>query len=70
MKRNYKIEIKETLEHVYDIEANSLQEAISIANEKYRNEEFILDTNDYKSTEIKEYNEHLTKQNNRKSIER
>ena len=37
MKKNYEIEIEETLRKVVKINANSLEEAIDIAREKYSN---------------------------------
>lgn len=55
MKRNYQIKIKETLERVVDVKANSLSEAFNIVENKYKNEEYVLDYNDYKGTEFKEY---------------
>ena len=32
--KTYKIEVEEIMQNVYDIEANSLEEAINIAEEK------------------------------------
>ena len=43
MQKTYNIEIEETLQKVVKIKANSLDEAIDIAKERYRNEEYILD---------------------------
>ena len=53
MQKTYNIEIEETLQRVVKIEASSLDEAIDIAKERYRNEEYILDENDFKGTEFK-----------------
>lgn len=53
----YKIEIEETLQRVEEIDANNLEEALEIAEEKYRNNEIELDYNDFKGHEIKEYRE-------------
>ena len=47
MGKEYEIEIEETLQKVVKIKANSLNEAINIAKEKYSNEEYILDYQDY-----------------------
>ena len=41
MGKEYEIEIEETLQKVVKIKANSLNEAINIAKEKYSNEEYI-----------------------------
>ena len=43
MKRIYKIEIEELLQRFIEIEAENVNEAISKAKEKYRNEEYVLD---------------------------
>ena len=49
----YNIEIEEILQRVIKIEAESKEEALIIANEKYRNEEIILDYNDFKNVSFK-----------------
>ena len=51
----YKIEIKETLSKIIEIEASSSQEAIDKVKEMYRAEVIVLDSDDYVSTEIDEY---------------
>ena len=38
MKRIYKIEIKELLQRVVEIEAENIEQAIDITKEKYKNE--------------------------------
>lgn len=72
MSKVYEIEIEETLQHVYQIKANSLDEAISIAQEKYSEEEFVLDENDFKGVEFREYKDELinNKQRHKKDLER
>ena len=55
MKRIYKIEIEELLQRVVEIEAENVNEAISKPKEKYRNEEYVLDENDFKGVEFSEY---------------
>lgn len=55
MKKIYKIEIKELLQRVVEIEAENVNEAIRIAKEKYRKEEYILDENDFKGVKFSEY---------------
>ena len=69
MAKTYKIEIEELLQHVYDIEANSLEEAIDIAREKYSNEEYVLDYQDYKGTEFREYKDEVFKEKKPKNRE-
>ena len=46
--KQYKVEIEEVLQHRITIDAENREEAIRIAKEKYRNEEIILDYNDFK----------------------
>ncbi|GIV27270.1 MAG: hypothetical protein KatS3mg027_1084 [Bacteroidia bacterium] len=53
--KTFKIEIKEVLSRIIEIKANSLDEAITKTREMYRNEEIILDSSDYVSTDIEEY---------------
>ena len=53
----YKIEIRELLSRVVEIEASSAEEATDIVKEMYRREEIVLDGDDYLSTEIDEYEE-------------
>lgn len=50
----FKIEIQEFLATVVEVEADSVCEAISKVREMYGNEEIILDSSDYLTTEIKE----------------
>ena len=52
MSKIYNIEIEEILQKVVKIKANSLEEALQIVDERYSNEEYILDYQDYKGTEI------------------
>ena len=47
--------IEELLKRVVEIEAENVNEAISKAKEKYRNEEYVLDENDFKGVEFSEY---------------
>ena len=51
----YRIEVQEFLSRIIDIEAGSIDEAIVKIKEMYKNEEIILDNNDYVATEIEEY---------------
>ena len=61
--------IEETLRKVVRINANSLNEAINIAKEKYSNEEYILDYQDYKGTEFREYKDEIVKEKKVKNRE-
>ena len=69
MGKEYEIEIEETLQKVVKIKANSLNEAINIAKEKYSNEEYILDYQDYKGTEFSEYKDEIVKEKKGKNRE-
>ena len=69
MGKDYEIEIEETLQKVVKIKANSLNEAINIAKEKYSNEEYILDYQDYKGTEFREYKDEIVKEKKVKNRE-
>ncbi len=69
MNKNYEIEIEETLRKVVKINANSLEEAIDIAREKYSNEEFVLDYQDYKNTDFREYRNEILKEKKEKNRE-
>lgn len=49
----YKIEVEEILQEVYDVEAESLDEAISIAEDKYYDGEYELAPETIKKTNFK-----------------
>lgn len=51
----FKIEIQEFLSRIIEVEAETKYEAISKVHELYRNEEIVLDSDDYVSTEIEVY---------------
>jgi hypothetical protein len=51
----FKIEVQEFLSRIIEIEAKSAEEAISKVREMYRNEEIVLDSDDYVTTEIEIY---------------
>lgn len=57
----YHIEVEEILQNVYDIEANSLDEAIEIAEEKYHNQEIVLAPETIKETNFREYKDEVIK---------
>lgn len=48
----FKIEVQEFLSRIIEVEAETKEEAISKVCESYRNEEIVLDSDDYVSTEI------------------
>ena len=51
----YEIEIEELLQKVVKVEADSLDEAIDKVQDGYRNEEYVLDYNDFKGVEFREF---------------
>lgn len=53
----YKIEIEEILQEVYDVEAESLDEAISIAEDKYYDGEYELAPETIKKTNFRPYDD-------------
>lgn len=55
MRKIYHVEIEEILQNVYDIEANSYEEAEEFARERYRNEEYILEAETLKETNFREF---------------
>lgn len=67
----YNIEVEEILQKVVEIEANSLDEALDIAEEKYRNEEIILDYESLKETNYREFADEINKEKKKnKDMER
>ncbi len=70
MPKIYQIEIEETLQKVVEIKANSLEDAIDIAQNRYSNQEYILDYEDYKGVEFKEYKDEVIKEKKHKGMER
>lgn len=48
----YVVEIKEVLEYKETVKAKSKEDAMKIVKEKYNNEEIILDSDNYVSTEF------------------
>ena len=51
----YEIEIEELLQKVIKVKADSLDEAIDKVEEEYRNEKYVLDYNDFKGVEFREF---------------
>ncbi|MBK7986880.1 MAG: DpnD/PcfM family protein [Ignavibacteria bacterium] len=50
--QTFKIEVKETLSRIIEIEANSEDEAYLKVKGMYRNEEIVLDENDFVDTDF------------------
>ncbi|MDD3922550.1 MAG: DpnD/PcfM family protein [Endomicrobiaceae bacterium] len=50
--QTFKIEIQETLSKIVDIEADSIEEALQIAESKYKEEKIILDSSNYVDTDF------------------
>ena len=57
----YKVEVKEELSRVVEIEAKSYEEALNIAEPQYELGEIILDETDYKGFEICLYDDEINK---------
>ncbi len=53
--KTFKIEIQEFLSRIVEIEAYNIDEALLKVKEMYQNEEIILDSEDFVTTEIEEY---------------
>lgn len=56
-KRKFTVEITETLQRQVEVEAEDAFEAEAIVREMYRNEEVVLDAEDYIDTEFKALDE-------------
>lgn len=59
----YEIEVIETLKRVVSEKANSYDEARNAVEEKYNNEDIVLDYEDCIGTDFKPHNEQLIKDN-------
>lgn len=46
-KKKFAVEIQETLCRIIDVEAESEEEALDIVTQKYKDEEIVLDANDF-----------------------
>jgi len=55
--KTFKIEVKETLTRVVEVQANTVEDAISEVENKHKEEEIVLDCADYDGVEIKEHKE-------------
>lgn len=54
--KTYHIEITETLQRIVELEAHSLDEAITEINRQYNNEEIVLDDADFMDAQINAFN--------------
>ena len=52
MMKRYKVEVKETLARIIEVEADCESDAVEKVRGLYRNEEIILDSGDYVDTDI------------------
>ena len=50
--KTYRVVVTETLQRIVYINAKSAEEAKDVAEERYRNEEIVLDSSDYQDTKI------------------
>ena len=55
MKKTYEIEIEEILQKVEEVKADSLDEAISIVEDRYHSQEYVLYAEDFKGVEFREF---------------
>ena len=69
MNKIYEIEIEELLQKVVKVKANSLNEAIDIVKNKYFNQKYVLDYEDYKGVEFREYQDKVLKKKKLKDRE-
>lgn len=53
--QTYKIKIQETLSKTVEIEANTIDEALQIAQQSYQNEEIVLDWGDFVLVEFNKF---------------
>lgn len=70
MAKEYQIEIEELLQRVVTVKANSLDEAFDIVQNRYKNQEYVLDSEDYKGVDFREYKDEVIKSKNKKDRER
>ena len=53
----FKIEIQEFLSKIIEVKADNIEEAVLKVKKLYKDEEIILDSDDFVTTEINEYSE-------------
>jgi hypothetical protein len=55
--KKFKIEVKETLSRIIEIDANSIDEALDDVKKIYKKEEIILDSDDFIEVEFVHHND-------------
>lgn len=68
--KKFQIKIEEILQNVYEIDAESLEDAISIAEDRYNRQEYELTPECLKETNFEEYKTEIIKQKNKRNRER
>lgn len=53
--KTFKIEVRETLSRIIEIEANSIDDALAKAEELYKKEEIVLNAEDSTNTDFLEF---------------
>lgn len=53
IKKTYYVYIEETICDMFEVEATSMEEASDIAEEKYKNGEFVLEPGELEGTQLK-----------------
>ena len=46
-RKKFQVEVTETLQRIFEVDARSAEEAIAQITQKYREEEIVLDSNDF-----------------------
>ena len=67
--KKFQVEIEEILQHVYEIKAESLEEAIGIAGDRYSEGKYVLYPEDIKETNFREYKDEIVKDKSNKNRE-
>lgn len=57
MKKSYSVEITQTLQRIIVLESDSVENAMLDIQRKFKNEEIVLDDNDYIHTDIRAYSD-------------
>ena len=69
MGKKFQIEIEELSQKVVEVEADSLEDTIDIVQNKYSNEEYVLDYEDYKGVEFREFKDEVPEKKKQKDRE-
>lgn len=68
--KKFQIKIEEILQNVFEIEAESLDDAIAIAEDRYNRQEYELTPENLKEINFEEYKDEVIKQKNKRNMER